>query len=160
MFMVNLCIWKSALEVCGYLLLGAIIMLRCAPHRILGSTSFVYAAHNHKFTSKLESRGQSATLDKHWPSILSQLSVSVYPGGDWWIWWSPGGEGGGGGGGMQGEFSKKQLSNQHIWIILLLSIWFCIICLIICKVVFDVWNIKRSDALVAQQLLEYGSLYL
>lgn len=36
---------------------------------------------NHNFTSKLESRGQSTTLDKHWPSILSQLSVSVDPGG-------------------------------------------------------------------------------
>lgn len=36
---------------------------------------------NHNFTSKLESRGQPTTLDKHWPSILSQLSVSVDPGG-------------------------------------------------------------------------------
>lgn len=36
---------------------------------------------NNNFTSKLESRGQSSTLDKHWPSILSQLSVSVSPGG-------------------------------------------------------------------------------
>lgn len=42
---------------------------------------------NHKFTSKLESRGWSATLDKHWPSILSQLSVSLGPGGDQRWWW-------------------------------------------------------------------------
>lgn len=43
---------------------------------------------DHKFTSKLESPGRSATLDKHWPSILSQLSVSLRPGGDQrWRWW-------------------------------------------------------------------------
>lgn len=70
---------------------------------------------NHKFTSKLESRGQSATLDKHWPSILSQLSVSVDPGADR--------SGGGsqspwGKGGMHREFSQtKQYAYTESYIL-------------------------------------------
>lgn len=53
---------------------------RCALKTAQGKRS-LKMLFNHKFTSKLESRGQSATLDKHLPSIFSQLSVSVDAGG-------------------------------------------------------------------------------
>ena len=102
---------------------------------------------NHKFTSKLESCGQSATLDKHWPSILSQLSVSVDAGGQRRVGGSQ--SPWGGGGTMQSEFSQKRqyrpvLNHDNV----LRSI-FCTSRPLLMHLQriysVDIWNTGRSD---------------